>query len=169
MPDDEPESSQLGVRVFSEINASLAEITGVSMNDAGVRATYKLVEQQLPSVPTIESFVAAHQVGVAQMAIQYCDALVESGQATTFFPGLNLAAAPATAFTDTSLLINPLLAKGVGTNIGTQPTDTDVRAELNSLVTRLASCSAGCAADRTKTITKAACATVLGSGALLIK
>ena len=50
-----------------------------------------------------------------------------------------------------------------------QPADTDVRAELNSLVTRLASCGAGCAADRTKTIAKAACATVLGSGAVLIK
>jgi hypothetical protein len=168
-PADKPESSQLGVRVFSEVNASLASITGVSMNDANVKATYALVEQQLPSIPTIESFVASHQVGVAQLAIQYCDALVESGQAASFFPGLNLAAAPSTAFADTSALIDPLLAKGIGTNIATQPADTDVRAELNSLVTRLSSCGAGCAADRTKTITKAACATVLGSGAVLIK
>ena len=168
-PADKPEASQLGVRVFSEINASMAEITGVSMNDPGVKATYSLVEQQLPGVPTIESFVASHQVGVAQLAIQYCDALVESGLAASFFPGLNLAASPATAFADTSALINPLLAKGVGTNIATQPTDLEVRAELNSLVTRLGSCGAGCAADRTKTITKAACATVLGSGAVLIK
>jgi cytochrome c553 len=168
-PADKPESSQLGVRVFSEINASMAEITGVSLNDPNVKATYALVEQQLPSIPTIESFVASHQVGVAQLAIQYCDALVESGQAASFFPGLNLAAPPATAFADTSVLINPLLARGVGTNITTQPADTDVRAELNSLVTRLSSCGAGCAADRTKTITKAACATVLGSGAVLIK
>ena len=168
-PADKPEASQLGVRVFSELNASMAEITGVSMNDPGVKATYSLVEQQLPGVPTIESFVASHQVGVAQLAIQYCDALVESGLAASFFPGLNLAASPATAFADTSALINPLLAKGVGTNIATQPTDLEVRAELNSLVTRLGSCGAGCAADRTKTITKAACATVLGSGALLIK
>jgi hypothetical protein len=141
----------------------------VSVNDPNVKATYALVEQQLPSIPTIESFVASHQVGVAQLAIQYCDALVESGQAASFFPGLNLAAAPSTAFADTSALIDPLLAKGVGTNIATQPADTDVRAELNSLVTRLSSCGAGCAADRTKTITKAACATVLGSGAVLIK
>ncbi len=168
-PDDKPESSQLGVRVFSEINASMAEITGVSLNDPGVKATYNLVEQQLPGVPTIESFVASHQVGVAQLAIQYCDALVESGQAASFFPGLNLAASPATAFADTSALIDPLLAKGVGTNIATQPADADVRAELNGLVSRLGSCGAGCAADRTKTITKAACATVLGSGALLLK
>jgi hypothetical protein len=168
-PQDKPESSQLGVRVFSEINASLASITGVSMNDPNVKATYALVEQQLPSITTIESFVASHQVGVAQLAIQYCDALVESGQAASFFPGLNLAAPPSTAFADTSALIDPLLARGVGTNIATQPADADVRAELNGLVTQLSSCGASCAADRTKTITKAACATVLGSGAVLIK
>jgi hypothetical protein len=36
-------------------------------------------------------------------------------------------------------------------------------------VTRLSSCGASCAPDRTKTITKAACATVLGSAAVLIK
>jgi len=168
-PADKPESSQFGVRVFSEINASLADITGVSMNDPGVLATYALVEQQLPTVPTIESFVASHQIGMAQLAIQYCDALVESGQAGSFFPGLQLNASPATAFADTSLLIDPLLAHGVGINLATQPADSDVRAELNSLVTRLASCGAGCAPDRTKTITKAACATVLGSAALLIK
>ena len=168
-PADKPEASQLGVRVFSEINASMAAITGVSLNDPGVKSTYTLVEQQLPGVSTVESFVAAQQVGVAQLAIQYCDSLVESPQAATFFPGLNFAAAPATAFADTTLLIDPLLAKAVGTNIATQPADTDVRAELNSLVTRLASCGAGCAAGRTKTIAKAACATVLGSGAVLIK
>jgi len=168
-PADKPESSQFGVRVFSEINASLADITGVSMNDPGVLAAYALVEQQLPTVPTIESFVASHQIGMAQLAIQYCDALVESGQAGSFFPGLQLNASPATAFADTSLLIDPLLAHGVGINLATQPADSDVRAELNSLVTRLSSCGAGCAPDRTKTITKAACATVLGSAALLIK
>ncbi len=129
-----PEASQLGVRVFNEINASLAAITGVSMNDAGVKSTYLLVEQQLPSIPTVESFVAANQVGVAQMAIQYCDSLVESATAGSFFPGLNFAAAPATAFANTSALINPLIAAGIGTGLATQPDDVDVRAEINSLV-----------------------------------
>jgi hypothetical protein len=169
-PADLPESSQLGVRVFNEISASMAGITGVSPNDAGVKATYLLVEQQLPSVPTIESFVASNQVGVAQLAIQYCDALVESSRAGSFFPGLDFTAAPATAFANTALLIDPLLAQGVGTGLATQPADADVRAELNSLISDLSSCGASCAdAVRTKTIAKAACAAVLGSGTLLIK
>ncbi len=186
-PADKPESSQLGVRVFSEINASMSEITGVSMNDAAVKATYALVEQQLPSVPTIESFVASHQIGVAQLAIQYCDALVEAPQAASFFPGLNLAAAPATAFADTSALIDPLLAKGdrASTSRRSRPTRTCAPSSIsllyglpasggNPALPGLVNCHAGdptCVqtAARTRTITKAACAAVLGSGAVLIK
>jgi hypothetical protein len=169
-PEDKPETSQLGVRVFNELNASMASITGVSPNDAGVKATYQLVEQQLPSVPVVESFVASNQVGVAQLAIQYCDALVESSRASSYFPGLSLTAAPAAAFANTTPLIDPLLAQGIGTGIATQPDDVDVRAELNSLVTKLMSCGASCATPvRTKTIAKAACAAVLGSGSLLLK
>ena len=140
------------------------------MNDAGVKSTYLLVQQQLPSIPTLESFLASNQVGVAQLAIQYCDSLVESASASSFFPGLNFAASPATAFANTNALINPLIANGIGTGIATQPDDADVRAEINSLVTKLSSCGASCATSvRTKTIAKAACAAVLGSGSLLIK
>ena len=127
------------------------------------------MQQQLPQSPAIETFVAAQQIGIAQLAIQYCDSLVESSQATGYFPGLNFSAAPATAFADTSALIDPLVANGVGNNLATQPTDAEVRAELNSLVTKLSACGSGCAVDRTKTITKAACATVLGSASLLLK
>jgi hypothetical protein len=170
VPADQPESPQLGVRVFDEINASLSAITGVSMNDPGVKATYLLVQQQLPSIPTLESFLASNQVGIAQMAIQYCDSLVRSASANSFFPGLNFTAPPATAFANTDALINPLIANGIGTNIATQPDDADVRAEINSLVTLLSSCGASCANSvRTQTIAKAACAAVLGSGTLLIK
>ena len=169
-PDDKPEASQYGVRTFAEVNAAMSAVTGVSVGDANVDATYQLVIQQLPGVPSAESFVASHQVGIAQMAIQYCDSLVESSQAASYFPGLSLSAAPATAFADTSKLINPLLTHGVGVNLATQPAWSDVTTELDSLVATLtASCGGSCPATRTKTITKAACAAVLGSGALLIK
>jgi len=165
-------SPDVGVRVFSEINASLSEITGVPVTNVDVRATYALVEQQLPVAPGIEGFLASHQVGIAQLAIQYCDALVESSQAGSFFPNLNLNAAPATAFADPAQVTGPLLARGVGSNLQSQPADADVAAELNSLITTLSasagsgSCTGAC---RTRTITKAACAAVLGSAALLVK
>jgi Concanavalin A-like lectin/glucanases superfamily len=170
VPPDQPQSTQLGVRVFNEISASMAAVTGVSVNDPGVVATYQLVEQQLPSIPDWDSFLSSNQIGVAQMAIQYCDSLVSSSGAASFFPGLNLNAAPATAFASTDALINPLISRGIGVGIATQPADADVRAELDSLVTLLSSCGPSCATSvRTQTITKAVCAAVLGSGTLLIK
>ena len=174
IPADQPEAPLVGVRNFAELNASMATITGVPVTDPKVLATYTLVEQQLPAVPGIESFLASNQVGVAQLAIQYCDSLVESNQAGTFFPGLNLTQSPAAAFADTSVLINPLLSNGLGVNLLTQPTTAGVSGELNSLVTDLInSCATDptCTANaaRTKTITKAACAAVIGSAAVLIK
>jgi hypothetical protein len=162
--------SDIGTRVFNELDASFSSITGIPRTDANVTATYSLVEQQLPGVPAIDSFLASHQVGIAQLAIQYCDSLVESNQASTFFPGLQLNAAPSVAFADPSLVISPLLARGIGTNLTSQPSSTDVSGELTSLISNLSSCGGGtCPANRTRTVTKAACAAVLGSAAVLIK
>jgi hypothetical protein len=169
-PPDAAPSSDVGMRVFSEINASLSGITGVAQTDANVNATYNLVEQQLPVVPNIDAFLASHQVGIAQLAIQYCDSLVESAQASTFFPGLNLNAAPAAAFADPTLVTSPLILRGIGSNLSTQPQATDVSTELNALITNLSGCGgSACPANRTRTITKAACAAVLGSAAVLMK
>jgi Concanavalin A-like lectin/glucanases superfamily len=161
--------SDIGTRVFNELDASYSSITGIPRTDAGVKSTYTLVEQQLPGVPAIDSFLASHQVGIAQLAIQYCDSLVESNQAGSFFPGLQLNAAPSVAFADPSLVISPLLARGIGSNLASQPLSADVSAELSSLIGNLSSCGASCPANRTRTVTKAACAAVLGSAAVLIK
>jgi hypothetical protein len=160
----------IGVRVFNELDASMSGITGIANTDANVLATYSLVEQQLPSVPDATSFLASHQVGIAQLAIQYCDSLVESNQAGSFFPGLNLAAVPSVAFADPTLLTTPLINRGVGINLNRQPLPLDVSTELNSLVSSLSTCGgAACPATRTRTIAKAACAAVLGSAAVLVK
>ena len=86
------------MRVFDEINATMSELTGVSTQSPGVVATYDTVKQSLPTIETIDTFVSAHPVAVAQLAIQYCDALVEDvGTRATYFPGFNFNAAPATA------------------------------------------------------------------------
>ncbi|MFO1401066.1 MAG: LamG domain-containing protein [Steroidobacteraceae bacterium] len=172
-PPDAAPVPDVGARNFSEINASMASVTGVATTDANVRTTYMTVQQQLPSLYDLNALLASHQVGVAQLAIQYCDSLVESGQAASFFPGLNLGAAAGSYFAsdaNKALVVDPLIGKAVGTSLATQPTDSELRTELYSLIGNLAtSCGAGCPADRTKTITKAACAAVIGSGALLLK
>ena len=89
-------TADVGLRVFDELNATMAELTGVSPQDPGVAATYATIRQSLPTVETIDTFVSAHPVAVAQLSIQYCDALVENPTARAqYFPGFNFGAAPA--------------------------------------------------------------------------
>ncbi len=67
-------------------------------------------------------------------------------------------------------MITSIGAKAVGTNLGSQPSDGEVRTELNALVTRLAgSCGGSCNATRTATIAKASCAAAVGSAAMLLQ
>jgi hypothetical protein len=161
------QSPDVGVRVFSEINASMSAITGVPVSNAAVLSTYTLVQQQLPSVTDIQAVLASHQTGIAQLAIQYCNQMVESpALVSAFFPNVSLTASSSSAFGSTSgkaTLINPLMSNVVGNNLTSQPTPTEVTTELSSLVDKLTPI-----AD-TKTVTKATCAAVLGSAAVLIK
>lgn len=78
--------SDVGLRTFDEINGTMSRLTGVLVDEPGVQNTFNTVRQQLPSVESIETFVSAHHVGVTQLAIAYCNALVENNALrTTFF------------------------------------------------------------------------------------
>jgi hypothetical protein len=178
-PTDLAPSSDIGLHVYDEINASMASITGVSPGLSAINTTYQTVEQQLPTVPNIQGFLPSQEIGISQLAIQYCSALVSDPTLEpAFFPGLNLNQAPAAAFgTDAGmdLVITPLInSPAVGANLASQPTDPQIRTELYSLMTSLVNCSVAdptCVQTptRTQTITKAVCATVLGSATTLIK
>jgi hypothetical protein len=171
-PDGAPQPD-IGLRVFDEINTTMSQITGVSTQNADVKTTYELVKQQLPTVENIEGFLSSHQVGVSQLAIEYCNALVDNAALrTSFFPGFNFGL-PANQAFDTAgerdLVLNPLADKVLNINVATQPDVADVKAELNSLMDKLTACGAGCAADRTPTVVKAVCAGALGSAAMLLQ
>jgi len=172
-PADLEQQARAGIRTFEEINVTMANITGVSRTDTNVMETYERVKQQLPTKESIEGFLSAHQMAITQMAIEYCSALVDSSSLrSAFFPGFNFTAAPATAL-DTNgrtALISPLLTKALGTNLATQPLDSDVETELNNLIDRLVtSCGGSCDSARTQTIAKATCSAVLGSAAMLLQ
>ena len=170
--DGEPQPD-VGLRTFDEINASMSAVTGISTQNADVKTTFDTIRQQLPTVVDIEAFLSSHQVAVAQLAIEYCNALVDNGSArAAYFPGFNFGAPAAQAFDtvgERNLIIDPLFANVVGSGLATQPDDADVRAELNDLMDRLTACGNGCAADRTATVVKATCAALLGSGATLLQ
>jgi len=172
-PPDAAPVSDIGLRTFEELSNSMSFITGVSTTESNVAATYESIKQQLPTVENIDGFLSSHQVAIAQMAIEYCNALVENTSLrATFFPGFNFSASAAAAF-DTQgkrdLVTNPLLTKGLGADLDTQPDDTAVKAELENLITGLTACGGGCAADRTTVVVKAVCAAMLGSATILVQ
>ncbi|MEQ1802093.1 MAG: LamG domain-containing protein [Gammaproteobacteria bacterium] len=172
-PSDGAPVSDIGVKTFDEINATMATITGVSPNQPAVKATYALVRQQLPAVVDLNAVLASHQVGIAQLAIEYCNALVEDNTLRTdMWGGFNFSAPASTAFDtgpERDQIFVPLLTRTLNTGVATQPDESSVRLELDNLTTDLASCGGSCAVDRTETIVKAACAATIGSAVTLVQ
>jgi hypothetical protein len=177
----------IGIRTFDEIDATYAAITGIDRvsyqdgaGDFVVEETYQELRQSLPAVEDMEAFLSSHQVAIAQLAIQYCDAAVE---ANTMWPGFNFGAAPGTAFaagTARDSFVEPLVARAVGhsstsTPIGSQPSYSIVHEEVASfagagnrpenLVDRLLQTPG----TNTRAIAKGVCASVLGSATTLIQ
>jgi hypothetical protein len=182
-PEDLPDASVIGVRTFDEISASIAELTGVSQNDPGVRAAVDEVRQSLPAIASIDAYVSSHQAAIAQLAIEYCHALMENpGLRSSMFPSFNFDAAPATAFGNENALFDPLLNRVLGaTQLAHQPDKTVAREELSDLVNGhptdaarpglLNALPAGESnnAARTRNIAKGVCSAVVGSAAMLVQ
>ena len=155
--------ADIGVRTFDEINVTMSEMTGVSPN--AVKATYDTLRQQLPAVEAVDSFLSAHQMAIAQLSIEYCDAMVDDNALKTSFFG--------TANPTTTQVIDALYNKMVahdasGTALANAPAKADISAELTSLHGKL--CPGGCgSATREAAAIKSMCAAVLGSAAMLLQ
>lgn len=171
------EQPAVGLRDFAEINASMSQLTGVPPTHGDIPETYQRLRTQLPSEENIEAFMTAHQVGIAQLAIEYCNALVEAernGDSTVspLFVGMNYNT-DVTNITQQQWrdwVISPLFERMVGNGQARQPSRADVEGELEDLLfnTNLTQCSGNCM-ERTATATKAACAATLGSATMLVQ
>ncbi len=185
VPQDLAAVSDIGVRTFDEINATMAAITGVSPLDSSVQSTYTTIRQSLPTVETIEAFLSSHQIAIAQLAIEYCSALIDdtSLRASTF-PGFPFTSQVATAYPSSQdLLLDPMVDRMLGSvtnNIGTQPDRTLVKTELSELINGLplardpagirpGLANGGGTDIRARTIAKATCSALLGSAAMLVQ
>lgn len=158
--------SDIGVRTFDSINATMAGITGVDPNHTKVRATYSSVRQSLPAITDIQAFLSSHQTSIAQLALQYCNVMVnDSGLRSAFFGSF-----PSSISTsaDRDAIINPLFAKMIGT-VDTQPDESDVHDKLDSLIVELCGASACTAGKRTFDVATAACGAVLGSATTIVQ
>lgn len=186
-PIAESESPDYGLRTFDEVNASMSEMTGIPTTNANVNTVFSEVKTQLPTTELAETFLAAHQIAVAQMAITYCSELVDQEVAQApgdrrFFTAFDFTDTPANAFVDNvarDRIYDPLITLTIGTNLNDQPGTAQIKANFDTLLdgytgpgfTRsgLLDCGGSCDATRTQTIVKSLCAASIGSGMMLIQ
>jgi hypothetical protein len=171
--------SDVGLRTFDELNATLSSITGIPVTNTRVAATYDTVKQGLPSLEKFGTFGASQQTALAQLAIQYCNQMVDTPAARTAFYGaaLNPAATGTATFgssgspnvVNRDLVINALLTKGINTGLEFSPDPTVISNEIDNLIDKLVTGPTGGSANGTATVMKAACGAVLGSGTTLIQ
>ena len=159
----------IGVRTFAQINSSLSALTGVPTTQSAVFSTYQTVQQQLPADSTLESFSSANQVGIAQLAIQYCNVAVNTPSlAAQLLPGVTLSASTYATQAGIDSVTSALAARVLGTGLATQPAASTVTTELSGLIGTLCTTTACNTTARTLAVTAAACAAALGSSDMLI-
>jgi len=180
-PTDLDPASHIGLRTFDEIDATFTAVTGIDRTDypTTVEMTYQELRQSLPSVEDINTFLSSHQVAIAQLAIEYCNALINvDGNPGTgpMFPGFDFDAPPSTAFAGANrdLFVAPLINSFMGTGLLSQPSYADVYDELASfqaaggrpdnLIDRLLA-----GTSDTRAISKGVCAAMLGNAITLIQ
>ncbi len=160
-------SSDIGVRTFDSINATMAAITGVSPNNTRVKSTYTSIRQSLPAITDIQAYLSSHQTSVAQLALQYCNVMVNDQNLRDEFFDDKFPASITTA-ADRSAIIDPLFAKGIGV-VASQPLKVDVQDKLDALIVDLCDASACTTAKRTSDVATAACGAALGSAATIVQ
>ncbi len=185
-PDLTP-APHIGVRTFDEINSTFAAVTGVDPETPAVDMTFQELRQSLPAVEDANSFLSSHQVAIAQLAIEYCNALIEDPNPAIDFGTFNFDGprsselAPGPGGRDR--LVRPLIERIVGNSdsgpvLGTQPTYAEVYAELagsGNLIDRMLNPPATdedgnpITPSNTRGIAKGVCAATLGSAVTLVQ
>jgi len=164
-----PAQPDIGIKIFDDINASMAAVTGVSPTTTSVAGTFNQIKQALPTAEAIEGFSSSQQAGITQLAVAYCNSLSNNTtlRATVFPTFTNWSASPSTAFAtqaERDKIITPLYNRAVGLNLQSQPTLAAVSGELNSLIDRLLAGSAN-----TTTVVTAVCAATIGSAVTTVQ
>jgi hypothetical protein len=168
-----PVMADVGVRSFAQISSTFSALTGVPTTNALVTATYQSVQQQLPSVNTLEAFSSANQVGVAQLAVQYCNQMMTTPTLRAkIFPGVPFSTSQFSTQAGIDAVTGPLATLAVGNgHLQTQPlatTLTGPTGELDLLVGRLCTSSACNTTARVMNVASATCAAALGNADVLI-
>jgi hypothetical protein len=164
-------SSEIGMRPFAAIHATMSQLTGVSQATPAVANTYQTITRQLPALSNIETFISAQQMAITQLGIAYCNAAINNtALRSEWFPEINFNASPSEALSPANrdALITPLLTRFAPLQPSSALPAADASAELDNLINRLSQCNGACDSQRTQTIAKAACTAVLASAQMLV-
>jgi hypothetical protein len=162
--------ADVGVRTFAQINSTLSVLSGVPKTNSAVAATYQSVQQQLPNLVTLEGYSSANQVGLAQLAVQYCNVMVTTpAYSSVVLPGVSLNASTYSSPAGISSVSNALAARVVGSgNLNSMPQASQIAGELNKLIPALCTTSACNNTARVQAVTAAACAAAFGNAVMMI-
>ena len=163
-----PVVADIGVRTFAQVNSTLSQLTGVPTTNSTVNATYMAVQQQLPANPTLEGFSSSNQIGVAQLAIQYCNVAVNTPALQSQLFGTTLSPNQFTTSTGTNSVTSALATRLLGNAPNSQPAASTVTTELGKLIGQLCGTNDCTQAKGTYAVAAAACATAFGSADMLI-
>jgi hypothetical protein len=163
-----PVVADIGVKTFAQVNSTLSVLTGVPTNNSSVSATYLAVQQQLPPTPTLEGFSSANQVGVAQLAIQYCNVAVNTPALQTQLFGAPLSATQFTSPSGVNAVTSAIASKVLGSGLHSQPNASTITNELSTLIGLLCTTNSCTTMQGTNAVAAAACATAFGSADMLI-
>lgn len=157
-PDDaEPE---LGLRTFSQLNDTMAALTGVDPNQSDILATYSELRDSLPATPDLLAFAPAQQIAIQRLATTYCGAVVSDGGRCSDLFG-------SCAISDKDQVALSLYDRMIGDNLAVQPSVADVTTEVVSMIDDLG-CAGGCSGAQAETVLQATCAAVLSSAAVSV-
>ena len=132
-----PVVADIGVRTFAQVNSTLSQLTGVPMTNSAVSSTYLAVQQQLPANPTLEGFSSSNQIGVAQLAIQYCNVAVYTPALQPQVFGTALSANQFTTLAGVNSVTSALASRVLGNSPKSQPAASTITTELGTLIGKL--------------------------------
>ncbi len=163
-----PVVADIGVKSFAQINSTLSVLTGVPTTDPNVSATYLAVQQQLPATPTLEAFSSANQVGIAQLAVQYCNTAVNTPALQAQLFGSALGTSQFTSQPGIDSVTTAIANKVLGGAVNSRPNASTITTELSTLIGKLCTTNSCTTAKGTYAVAAAACATAFGSADMLI-
>jgi hypothetical protein len=150
------------VRTFSQINDTLAALTGVDPTGAAVVDRYTELRDSLPSTADPQAFNAAQQIAIHRLAKTYCGEVVgNSGMCTDFFGACEIDVAAKGQIADA------VFDRVVGANLASQPARGEVTVELIKIIDDLG-CANGCAGTEAELALQATCSATLSSAAVTL-